>query len=231
MNTQPQSPSTLHLDLERLQRCGFPEAVFGAGKTVAEIVAAATTLVREHGLVLVTRASDDALSALLAALPQGRIRSRSHCFCYGEPHASHGPVALLSAGTSDEPVAEEAEATLLMRGVRVERYADCGVAGLHRLLNHLPAIRRCACAVVVAGMDGALPSVVGGLLDIPVIACPTSIGYGVAAGGHAALHAMLASCAAGVVVVNIDNGFGAGYAAATIARQQARHAGTIAASS
>jgi NCAIR mutase (PurE)-related protein len=211
-------PATLDLDLGRPQRCGFPEAVYGAGKTVAEVVAAATTLARAHGLVLVTRANDEALGALAQALPGGVVRPRSHTFCLGEPLPSYGPVAIVSAGTSDEGVAEEAEVTLRMRAVTVRRYADCGVAGLHRLLRHLPGIRECTCAVVVAGMDGALPSVVGGLLDIPVIACPTSVGYGVAAGGHAALNSMLSSCAAGVVVVNIDNGFGAGYAAATIAR-------------
>jgi len=215
-------PPTLDLDLDRLRRCGFSEVVYGAGKTVAEVLAAARRLVAEHGQVLVTRAEDGALEALVRAFPLGLARPRSRTFSVGEPAPSHGPVALLSAGTSDEPVAEEAEATLAARGVSCERFRDCGVAGLHRLLAHLPRIRMCRCVVVVAGMDGALPSVVGGLVDLPVIACPTSVGYGVASGGHAALHSMLASCAAGVTVVNIDNGFGAGYAAATIARGLAR---------
>ena len=217
-------PTTLDLDHGRAQRCGFPEVVYGAGKTVDEVLAAAERLSAAHGQVLITRASDEALAALVARFPAGRCRRRSRTFSVGEPAPLYGPVALVSAGTSDEPVAEEAEATLCARAVRVERFNDCGVAGLHRLLAHLPRIRPCACAVVVAGMDGALPSVLGGLLDIPVIACPTSIGYGVAAGGQAALHAMLASCASGLLVVNIDNGFGAGYAAATIARQLARRA-------
>jgi NCAIR mutase (PurE)-related protein len=119
-------------------------------------------------------------------------------------------------------VAEEAAITLAARGVSVDRLSDCGVAGLHRLLGRLDRLRACVALVVVAGMDGALPSVVGGLVDTPVIACPTSVGYGVAAGGHTALHTMLASCAPGITVVNIDNGFGAGYAAATIARRLAR---------
>jgi NCAIR mutase (PurE)-related protein len=215
-------PPTLNLDMDRAARCGFPEVVYGAGKTTAEVVGAATRLVAAHGRVLVTRCEPDALAALKSALPDGRAYSRSRSFVAGEAEPAHGPVALISAGTSDEPVAEEAEVTLLARGVRVERFRDCGVAGVHRLLGRLDAIRACDCAIVVAGMDGALPSVVGGLLDIPVIACPTSIGYGVAAGGHAALHSMLASCAPGVVVVNIDNGFGAGYAAANIARGAAR---------
>ena len=222
MEETPHLPVTLDLDLDRVQRCGFPEVVYGAGKTVAEVLGAAKRLFAAHGQVLVTRTDDAAMQALSRAFPMGKARLRSRTFSVGEPTSSHGPVALLSAGTSDEPVAEEAEATLAARGVSCERFRDCGVAGLHRLLAHLPRIRMCCCVVVVAGMDGALPSVVGGLVDLPVIACPTSVGYGVANGGHTALHSMLASCAAGVTVVNIDNGFGAGYAAATIARMLAR---------
>jgi len=215
---------TLNLDFDRHRRQGFPEVVFGSGKTVNEILGAATRLVEAHGHVLVTRASPEALAALQQSLPQGRAHPRSNCFSYGEPAPSMGPVAVLSAGTSDEPVAEEAAVTLAMRGVTVERFRDNGVAGLHRVLKHLDAIRQCVAVIVVAGMDGALPSVVGGLLDVPLIACPTSIGYGVATGGHTALNTMLASCSPGVTVVNIDNGFGAGYAAATIARTIARAA-------
>jgi NCAIR mutase (PurE)-related protein len=217
-------PPTLNLDHDRLARCGFPEVVYGAGKTTAEVVGAATRLVATHGQVLVTRCEPEALAALKSALPDGTAHARSRCFTAGEPEPKHGPVALISAGTSDEPVAEEAEVTLLARATRVERFRDCGVAGLHRLLAKLDAIRACDCAIVCAGMDGALPSVVGGLLDIPVIACPTSVGYGVAAGGQAALGSMLSSCAPGVLVVNIDNGFGAGYAAANIARAISRGA-------
>ncbi len=210
---------TLHLDFDRHRRLGYPEAVFAAGKTVNEVLAAATRLAEAHGQVLVTRASTEALAALQASLPKGRAHPRSGTFLFGERPTECGPVAVLSAGTSDEPVAEECAVTLAARAVAVERYRDCGVAGLHRLLGHLEALRRCVVVVVVAGMDGALPSVVGGLLDSPVIACPTSVGYGVASGGHAALNAMLACCSPGVTVVNIDNGFGAGYAAATIARK------------
>ncbi|HYE05290.1 MAG TPA: nickel pincer cofactor biosynthesis protein LarB [Planctomycetota bacterium] len=212
-------PLPLNLDFDRAQRCGYPEVVFGLGKTVEEVVAAATRLHRAHGQVLVTRAADEALAALAAALPGGRSHRRSGCFAVGEPAATLGPVGVVSAGTADEAVAEEAVVTLGMRGVAVVRAADCGVAGLHRILARLDELRRCRALIVVAGMDGALPSVVGGLVDCPVIACPTSVGYGVAAGGHAALNSMLASCAAGVTVVNIDNGFGAGAAAAAIARQ------------
>ncbi len=208
---------TLTIDFDRHRRLGFPEVVYGANKTVNEVVAAATRLVEAHQLVLVTRASDDALDALHKALPNGRPWPRSHCFTVGMPEPKAGPIAICSAGTSDESVAEEAVATARMRGVAVHRFNDCGVAGLHRIIGRLDEIRACTAVVVIAGMDGALPSVVGGLVDIPVIACPTSIGYGVASGGHAALNSMLASCAPGVTVVNIDNGFGAGYAAATIA--------------
>lgn len=208
---------TLTLDFDRHRRCGFPEVIYGAGKTDEEVVTAATRIVEHHGKVLVTRASDAALAALARALPAGMAHPRSRCFTVGEPEADAGPIAVVTAGTTDEPVAEEAELTARMRGVRVERVRDCGVAGVHRILSRIDQVRACRAVVVVAGMDGALPSVVGGLVDIPVIACPTSVGYGVAAGGHTALHTMLASCAPGVTVVNIDNGFGAGYAAATIA--------------
>jgi pyridinium-3,5-biscarboxylic acid mononucleotide synthase len=210
---------TLNLDFDRNRRLGFPEVVFAASKTVNEVLGAATRLAEAHGQVLVTRASPEALSGLQAALPNGRAHPRSACFSYGEPPARFGPVGVLSAGTADEPVAEEAAVTLAARAVQVERFRDCGVAGLHRLLERLEAIRGCVALVVVAGMDAALASVVGGLVDIPLIACPTSVGYGVCDQGRTALNAMLASCAPGVTVVNIDNGFGAGYAAATIARR------------
>lgn len=213
---------TLNLDLGRASRCGFAEVVFGAGKTREEVVTAARRLFEAHGQVLVTRASAEALAALREALPQGEAFPRSGCFSAGAPEAVYGPVGVVSAGTSDEPVAEEAAVTLRARAVRAERFADCGVAGIHRILERVDALRECAALVVVAGMDGALPSVVAGLVDCPVIGCPTSVGYGVAEGGKAALYAMLASCAPGLTVVNVDNGFGAGYAAATIARRVGR---------
>ncbi len=209
---------TLHLDLDRARRCGFPEVVFGQGKTVDEVVAAASGLVQHHSQVLVTRTAPEALVALKAALPAGTIHQRSRCFTVGTPAATSGPVAVVSAGTSDEPVAEECAVTLAMRGVQVERFRDCGVAGLHRLVGHLDRIRTCRVAIVIAGMEGALPSVVGGLLDLPIIGVPTSVGYGVAEGGRTALFAMLTSCASGITVVNIDNGFGAAMAAAAICR-------------
>ena len=211
----------LNLDLARAARCGFPEVVYGSGKTLEEIRLAASRLLEAHGRVLVTRAAPDALALLKETIPAGTAYARSGCFSAGAPEPDCGPVAVVSAGTSDEPVAEEAAVTLMARGVRVERYADCGVAGLHRILGHVDRIRACVAIVVVAGMDGALPAVVTGLVDVPVIGCPTSVGYGVAEGGKAALGSMLASCAAGLTVVNIDNGFGAGYAAANIAKRVA----------
>jgi NCAIR mutase (PurE)-related protein len=207
----------LHLDLDRLRRCGFPEVVFAAGKTVGECVAAATGLFDAHRLVLVTRASGEQLSALHEAIPSGEVHPRCGGFLAGEPPPVAGPVAVVSAGTSDAAVAEEAALTLRARGVEVRRFADCGVAGLHRLLSHIEAIRACRCSVAVAGMDAALATVLGGLVDHPVIGVPTSVGYGVATGGRSALESMLCSCAPGLSVVNIDNGFGGGYAAAEIA--------------
>jgi pyridinium-3,5-biscarboxylic acid mononucleotide synthase len=167
---------TLTIDFDRHRRLGFPEVVFGANKTVNETVAAATRLVEAHRLVLITRATIPALEALHKALPAGRPWPRSGCFSVGMPEPTAGPVAIVSAGTSDESVAEEAVVTARMRGVAVKRFPDCGVAGVHRFLDRLEEIRSCHAVVVIAGMDGALPSVVGGLVDIPVIACPTSVG-------------------------------------------------------
>jgi NCAIR mutase (PurE)-related protein len=209
---------TLNLDFDRFRRCGLPEVVFGAGKTVAEVTHAATALQAKHGRVLVTRASAEALTALTSALPNGAAYVRSGTFLVGEPAATLGPVAILSAGTADEPVAEECAVTLALAGVRTTRHRDCGVAGLHRLLAVVPELAAHRAIVVVAGMEGALPSVVGGLTDRPIIGVPTSVGYGAAQGGLTALHAMLCSCAAGVAVMNIDNGFGAAVHAAAICR-------------
>ncbi|MCA8953573.1 MAG: nickel pincer cofactor biosynthesis protein LarB, partial [Planctomycetes bacterium] len=148
---------------------------------------------------------------------------RARCITVAPPELErHGHVAVVAAGTADLPVADEAAVTLAVAGNRVERYNDVGVAGLHRLTSKLAAIRRAEVAVAVAGMEGALPSVLAGLVDFPVIAVPTSVGYGASFGGLAALLAMLNSCAAGVAVVNVDNGFGAGYLAALVNRRVAR---------
>ncbi len=211
-------PDTLNLDFDRERRHGFAEVVFGAGKTDAEVVAAVEALAAAHGRALVTRAAESALRALSSACPAGAVFPRSGCFLIGEPEARYGPVAVVSAGTSDEPVAEEALVTLRACAVRTRRLVDCGVAGVHRLLGRLDELDGCLAAVAVAGMDAALATVLGGLVAIPVIAVPTPIGYGVAREGRAALDSILVSCAPGVTAVNIGNGFGGAYAAARIAR-------------
>jgi NCAIR mutase (PurE)-related protein len=209
------------LDTHRELRCGFPEVVFGAGKSPDELVTIGRSLAERHGRFLATRVAPEGAAALLEALPAARNHPRARSVTLGCPaeHDGSGGVLVLSAGTADGPVADEAVLTARMMGARTEHLADVGVAGLHRLLAHSDALRSAEALIVVAGMEGALPSVVGGLTDRPVIAVPTSVGYGASLGGLAALLAMLNSCAAGVTVVNIDNGFGAGYAAAQINRR------------
>ncbi|MEZ5975054.1 MAG: nickel pincer cofactor biosynthesis protein LarB [Planctomycetota bacterium] len=215
------------LDLHRSVRCGHPEVVFGAGKRPEELVEIARALTQAHSRLLVTRATPEGAAALCQALPECVWHERARAVTVGlpEPDAGEGGVLIVCAGTSDLPVAEEAWITARSMGARAELVADVGVAGLHRVLGQLPRLRSARALVVVAGMEGALPSVVGGLVDRPVIAVPTSVGYGAAFGGLAALLGMLNSCAAGVTVVNIDNGFGAGYAAAQINRLHSVPAG------
>ena len=192
--------------------------VFGQGKTPAQIASIAATVLTRSDRLLVTRASKDAFSATKERLDDAEYDELARCIVVDRREDSAGMpgVAVLCAGTSDLPVATEAAITAELIGCQVERISDVGVAGLHRLLDHLPKLRECRALVVVAGMEGALPSVVGGLVDIPIIAVPTSVGYGASFGGLAALLGMLNSCAPGVAVVNIDNGFGAGYLAAMI---------------
>jgi NCAIR mutase (PurE)-related protein len=208
------------VDTQRELRCGFPEVVFGAGKTPGELEEIGVAIAQRHGRLLVTRARPEGAERLLARLPEAVHWPRSGALTLGLPpeEVLVGDVLVLSAGTADGPVAEEALVTARMLGARAEALADVGVAGLHRLLGRVERLRAARALVVVAGMEGALPSVVGGLVDRPVVAVPTSVGYGASFGGIAALLAMLNSCAAGVTVVNIDNGFGAGYAAALINR-------------
>jgi hypothetical protein len=210
------------LDTQRELRCGFPEVVFGQGKEPGELVEIARAVALHHGRLLVTRADETGMAALSSALPRCQVHPRARAVSLNAPErgAGEGCVLVLSAGTADAPVAEEAELTARMLGARTELLADVGVAGLHRLLVHAERLRAARALVVVAGMEGALPSVVGGLVGRPVIGVPTSVGYGASLGGLAALLAMLNSCAAGVTVVNIDNGFGAGYAAALINRRE-----------
>jgi len=210
------------VDHHRPLRQGFPEVVFAAGKDIAQLKAILTSLAAQAEHVLMTRLKPEKAEVLLAEFPGARYHPLSGVLTLsrGEiPERGRGTVVVISAGTSDIPVAEEAALTARFMGNRVETLYDCGVAGLHRLLAHQELFRQATVFVVVAGMEGALPSVVGGLVDRPVIAVPTSVGYGAAFGGLAALLAMLNSCANGVAVVNIDNGFGAGYLAALINRK------------
>ena len=210
------------LDGERALRQGFPEVIFGERKRPEQIGALIAKLVSLGQAVLVTRMSPEAESAALAAAPLGRYDPVSRTFTALPPAGAPPPaglVAVVCAGTTDIPVAEEACKTAQMVGAEVTRIYDVGVSGIHRLLRKAAVLREADALVVCAGMEGALPSVVGGLVPRPVIAVPTSVGYGASMGGIAALLAMLNSCAANVSVVNIDNGFGAGFQAALIARQ------------
>jgi NCAIR mutase (PurE)-related protein len=215
------------VDHHRALRKGFPEVVFGAGKTPAQVVAIVERLGARNPNVLVTRTTAETHRALAAVFPQARYQSEARCVTLVRSRAERlpGRVAVVCAGTSDVPVAEEAAVTAEFHGARVDRVFDVGVAGIHRLLDRTPTLRAAHVVIVAAGMEGALPSVVGGLVDAPVIAVPTSIGYGASFQGLAALLAMLNSCASGLAVVNIDNGFGAGYMACTILRTSARVAG------
>ena len=208
------------VDTDRRRRCGFPEVIFCQGKTPVEVAAIAQTILAHDPVVLGTRATPEHFAAVAAALPEARYHDRARCLVVERAPLpkSTGTVGVLCAGTSDLPVAEEAAVTLETFGQTVERITDVGVAGLHRLLAVRDRLDACRVLIVVAGMEGALPSVVAGLVSVPVIAVPTSVGYGASFGGLAALLGMLNSCGSGVTVVNIDNGFGAAYAAAQINR-------------
>ncbi len=214
------------LDHHRTLRQGFPEVIFSQGKTTDQVVQIAGRIVEAGVAMLATRADTDKQAALQAAFPEAEVNALGRTVLVrsktAPAHQTLGTVLVVSAGTSDLPVAEEAGVTLSAMGNRVERLYDVGVAGIHRLLAHREALASASVIVVVAGMEGALASVVGGLVDVPVIAVPTSVGYGASFGGLAALLAMLNSCAAGVTVVNIDNGFGAGMAASLINRVKDR---------
>jgi pyridinium-3,5-biscarboxylic acid mononucleotide synthase len=213
------------LDHHRHLRLGFPEVVFAQGKTAAQTVEICHRLARQDGSFLVTRASAETRAALAESFPAAILNDagRTVRLMNGDVDAPlSAPVVVMCAGTSDLPVAEEAAETVLAFGHDVARVYDVGVAGVHRLLQTQSILDNASVAIVVAGMEGALPSVVGGLTGIPLIAVPTSIGYGASFGGIAALLAMLNSCAAGITVVNIDNGFGAACAATRILRSVAR---------
>ncbi|MGC8633245.1 MAG: nickel pincer cofactor biosynthesis protein LarB [Candidatus Limnocylindrales bacterium] len=208
------------LDHHRGLRQGLPEVVFCQGKTVPQVIQLVERLAREGSAVLATRASPEMFAAVHAMVPAARHDPLARTIVVPDPQpVTPVPgVLVLTAGTADIPVAQEAAVTAEVMGNLVERVFDVGVAGLHRLLDQQARLRRARVIVVVAGMDGALPSVVGGLVDVPVVAVPTSVGYGASFGGVAALLGMLNACAPGIAVVNIDNGFGAGYLAGLINR-------------
>ena len=232
------------VDLDRGRRCGFPEVVFAEGKTVPAMEKIIEALLGHGTEVLATRMSPEQAAALLARFPAGRYNAVGRTFrvsgktnhkghegreeeweCEGHKDKKQGQmgrVTIVTAGTSDAPVAEEARETALWTGAEVELIQDVGVAGPHRLTANLPLLQQADAVVVIAGMEGALPSVVGGHVSCPVIAVPTSVGYGASFGGIAALLGMLNSCAANVTVVNIDAGFKGGYVAGLIAKNVAR---------
>ena len=208
------------LDHHRSLRTGFPEVIFGQGKTIKQLVSIAEKLAARSDRVLITRIGEDAFKAIKSRLPGVVFNSDARAIILDRSKGGRRKpgITVVTAGTADIPVAEEAAVTAELMGNKVERIFDVGVAGIHRLLNHLEQIRSARVLVVVAGMDGVLPTVVGGLVTCPVIAVPTSVGYGANFNGIAPLLTMLNSCAPGVAVVNIDAGFSAGYMAGIINR-------------
>lgn len=209
------------VDHHRALRCGFAEVIFGPGKAVSELIPIVEQAGTHAPAVLSTRVSDEQAAALLKRFPDAHHNPRARTVRVGKAseQIEGGRVAIITAGTSDLNVAEEARETLEAFGAQTEALYDIGVAGLHRLLHNLPQLRQASVVIAVAGMEGALPSVVGGLTHCPVVAVPTSVGYGASFGGIAALLGMLNTCASGVSVVNIDNGFGAAAVALRILRQ------------
>ncbi|UCH33044.1 MAG: nickel pincer cofactor biosynthesis protein LarB [Armatimonadota bacterium] len=208
------------LDTHRILRKGFPEAIYSPGKSPQQIAALMKRLVEHGQTALATRATREVYEAVRPELPEAEYRELARMIVLrsgDDAPTGGGSVLVISAGTADQPVAEEAAVTAETMGCRVERLYDVGVAGIHRLLGHADKLAEASAIVVVAGMEGALASVVGGLARAPVVAVPTSVGYGTSFGGIGALLTMLNSCAGGVAVVNIDNGYGAGYYAALIA--------------
>jgi len=206
-------------DHHRSLRLRFPEVIFGQGKTVEQIVTIAERLAARSGRLLITRVSRETFSAVKKKIPDVTYNSLSRSILLNRKQTTPRPgITVVTGGTADIPVAEEAAVTAELMGNKVERVYDVGVAGIHRLLDKLPQLRKARVIIAVAGMEGALPSVIGGLVPIPIIAVPTSVGYGASFAGLAPLLTMLNSCAPGVAVVNIDNGFGAGYIAGLVNR-------------
>jgi NCAIR mutase (PurE)-related protein len=208
------------VDHHRALRAGMPEVIFGQGKTPTQLAQIFARLVRQEGNILATRANEEQFAAVKKKVRQAQYRELAQAIVLQRDEKKYGKgiIAVVSAGTSDIPVAEEAVVTAEVMGNDVEHLYDVGVAGIHRLLANRGTLARARVVIVCAGMEGALPSVVGGLVGVPVIAVPTSVGYGAAFKGVAALLGMMNSCASNVSVVNIDNGFGAGYVASLINR-------------
>ena len=210
-----------HIDHHRSLRKGFPEVIFGEGKTANQIIGIMDKMLLQENVILVTRIDSEKAEKVLERFPDAAYHEDARIIVWKKhepPIQGKGTILVVSAGTSDIPVAKEAFITAQMMGNRVESVFDVGVAGIHRLFRHKEMIEKASVLIVAAGMEGALPSVVAGMVSRPVIAVPTSIGYGVSFGGMTALFSMLNSCSSNVAVVNIDNGFGAGYMAAMINR-------------
>ena len=210
------------IDHHREIRTGYPEIVYCSGKTVDQVREIFRVMSQRENNVVGTRASQEMFDAVKSVIPEAVFYKMARIISVQKkkPETPESMIAVITAGTSDMPVAEEAAVTAELLGNNVIRIYDAGVAGIHRLVDKLPEIRKCKVIVVIAGMEGALASVVGGLVDKPVIAVPTSVGYGANFGGISALLAMLTSCSSGVTVVNIDNGFGAGFSASMINKIQ-----------
>lgn len=208
------------IDHHREVRTGYPEIVYCAGKTTEQVSGIFRVMAGKENNIIGTRASKEMYDEVRKVIPEAVYHSEARIISVQnrKPEIPEKAIAVITAGTSDIPVAEEAALTAELLGNRIVRIYDAGVAGIHRLVDKLPEIRKCGVIIVIAGMEGALASVVGGLVDKPVIAVPTSVGYGASFGGISALLAMLTSCSAGVTVVNIDNGFGAGFSASMINR-------------
>ncbi len=227
LSTSGSSPEGFaHVDTERASRTGHPEVIYGGGKRAEDIIGIMQALHRAGQTALATRVDADKAAKVLAELPAVTWHERARVLEYAAPEPGprpevRGRIAIVCAGTSDLPVAEEAAIIAEAFGNPVDRFWDVGVAGIHRILGHMDALRAASVVIVVAGMEGALASVVAGMIPGPVIAVPTSVGYGASFGGVAALLGMLNSCAAGVSVVNIDNGFGAAMQAARINQELA----------
>ena len=218
-NLSSEDISYAHIDHHRCLRKGFPEVIFGEGKTAGQIIGIMERMIVQEHVVMATRVDETKAVAICQAFPEAVYHDDARIVIWKKndpPVTGNGTILILSAGTSDIPVAQEAALTARMMGNTVETVFDVGVAGIHRLFRHRNMIETAAVLVVVAGMEGALPSVVAGMVQAPVLAVPTSVGYGISLKGMTALFAMLNSCSSNIAVVNIDNGFGAGYMASSI---------------